>query len=858
MMRWVIKYAVKSMKQNWLRNMLIALGAALGVMLATMLLLGNQSVEQSVKEQVVSRYGDYNLQFGYIKNDMYLNNESLKGIDGLENAEKISKVLIPYPFPNYKELSGKPSYWGVEQDSPEMHSYKILEGRYPKEGAEVALTKGYTDRENIRVGDSIKLPFPQHGEKTVKVVGILNPPLMAAMGHGAYFPIHWLQKELNLPNQFNLVQVKTPDVNVKRAIALDVNKKIENIKVDQRTYVDKAFERLNVMKPLIFSLGGIALFVVALLIMGSFFLSVRSRFKQWALLRALGSNPNQIILVVLLEALCIGAIGSLAGVILGAGTQTIAASFINKWVNIEGAGKASFSISGEILLITFLLGIVMSVIGAIIPAFMVRKIPPVQALRPGLPSNEKKEKRWIAFSLSILIIGTVIGLTGNILEQYIGFNPSAIGALLFAVGLLFSIPLFIRVIAPVIVKPFQMILRIETTISSRNVIRYRNKAAVSVAILAFGFMLALVGTMYVNSMYEGMKKGLQKHLPADLVIRIPVESQGIETLPFSWMEKVRKIDGVEASFGNATDFTAKLVNYDFKKANQEWYEFAKKNNFNYDSIEVVGNDIVSYEKVTKAKVIAGEKLNKPLQEGEGVVTKETAKNLGLQLQDTIEVQGKGKEKQTIKVVSIIEQGLRLRSSDVFVNEQWARDKFHVQGYEAIQVMTNSNQSFEAIKKQVKEITKNKENVEVINSYDLLKEQEQLLSQMMMLIRLLVVIIFIISGIGLMNAIVASLHERRAEISMIRAVGAIPKQMSRIVLLEGTLLGAIAGCIGIFGGILFSYIVLSSLELTVIIIPYNQVFILALASVVLGAGAALIASLQLRKFKLSDTLKELSA
>ncbi|MEW9574902.1 FtsX-like permease family protein [Bacillus toyonensis] len=857
-MRWVIKYAVKSMKQNWLRNMLIALGAALGVMLATMLLLGNQSVEQSVKEQVVSRYGDYNLQFGYIKNDMYLNNESLKGIDGLENAEKISKALIPYPFPHYKELSGKPSYWGVEQDSPEMHSYKILEGRYPKEGAEVALTKGYTDRENIRVGDTIKLPFPQHGEKTVKVVGILNPPLMASMGHSAYFPIHWLQKELNLPNQFNLVQVKVQDVNVKKAIAFDVHKKIENIKVDQRTYVDKAFERLNVMKPLIFSLGGIALFVVALLIMGSFFLSVRSRFKQWALLRALGSNPNQIILVVLLEALCIGAIGSLAGVILGAGTQTIAASFINKWVNIEGAGKESFSISGEILLITFLLGIVMSIIGAIIPAFMVRKIPPVQALRPGLPSNEKKEKRWSAFSGSILIIGTVIGLTGNVLERYIGFNPSAIGALLFAVGLLFAIPLFIRMIAPVIAKPLQMILRIETTISSRNVIRYRHKAAVSVAILAFGFMLALVGTMYINSIYEGMKDGLQKHLPADLVIRIPIESQSTEVLPFSWMEKVKKVDGVEESVANVTDFTAKLINYDFKKVDQEWYENVRKDDFEYDVIEVVGNDIVAYQKITKAKVITGQDLNKPLQDGEGVVTKRTAKTLGIQLHDTIEVQGKGKEKQTIKVVSIIEQGLRGRGLDIFVNEQWVRDKFYVQGYEAIQVMTNSNQSFEEIKKQVKQITNNKENVEVINSHELLKEQEQLLSQMMMLIRLLVVIVFIISGIGLMNAIVSSLHERRAEISMIRAVGAIPKQMRRIVLLEGTLLGAIAGCIGIFGGILFSYIVLSSLDLTVIIIPYNQVCILAFASVVLGAGAAMIASLQLRKFKLSDTLKELSA
>lgn len=82
------------------------------------------------------------------------------------------------------------------------------------------------------------------------------------------------------------------------------------------------------------------------------------------------------------------------------------------------------------------------------------------------------------------------------------------------------------------------------------------------------------------------------------------------------MEKVKKIDGVEASVGNATDFTAKLVNYDFKKANQEWYEFRKKNNLNSDSMEVVGNDIVAYQKVTKAKVISGQSLSKPLQDGE--------------------------------------------------------------------------------------------------------------------------------------------------------------------------------------------------------------------------------------------------
>ncbi|MGG3521112.1 FtsX-like permease family protein [Bacillus pseudomycoides] len=857
-MSWIIKYAAKSIRQNWLRNMLIALGAALGVMLATMLLLGNQSVEQSVKEQVVSRYGDYDLQLGYIKNDVYLKDKKLKELNGLESAEKISKVLIPYPLPNYKELSGKPSYWGVEQDSPDMRSYKITEGRYPKEGAEVALTKGYTDRENIKVGDMIRLPFPPHGEKNVRVVGILNPPLMAAMGHSAYFPIAWMQKELNLQGQFNLVQVKTSDANIKRMIASDANEKLENIKIDQRTYVDKALERLNVMKPLVFSLGGIALFVVALLIMGSFFLSVRSRFKQWALLRAIGSNPNQVIFVVLLEALCIGTIGSLVGVVLGASTHQLAASFINKWVNVESTGQESFSISFEILFITFLLGIIMSVIGAAIPAFMVRKIPPVQALRPGLPSNQKKERKWSIFSLIVLMAGIVIGLSGTVVEKYIGFNLSAIGAILFAIGLLFTIPLLIRVITSVIAKPFQTIFRIETTISSRNVIRYRKKAAVSVAILAFGFMLSLVGTMYVNAMYEGMKQGLQKNLPADLVIRVPMESQGIENIPFNWLGKIQDVEGVKEIVGAASDSTSKLVNYDFKEANQEWYEFMKKNKYNYDAMEVVGTDITAFQKVTKMKVISGQNLSTPLKDGEGVITKETAKNLGIKLHDTIEVQGKGKQKQSIKVVSIIEKNLRMQSTYVFVNEQWARNMFHVKGYESIQIMTDSKVPFETIKKKVTKITNGKDNIEVINSTDLLKEQEQLLSQMVMLIRLLVVIIFVISGIGLMNAIVASLHERRAEISMIRAVGAIPGQMRRIVWLEGTLLGAIAGCIGIGGGVIFSYIVLTSLELTVIKIPYNQVLLLAAASVILGTSAAMIASSQLRKFKLSDTLKELSA
>lgn len=116
----------------------------------------------------------------------------------------------------------------------------------------------------------------------------------------------------------------------------------------------------------------------------------------------------------------------------------------------------------------------------------------------------------------------------------------------------------------------------------------------------------------------------------------------------------------------------------------------------------------------------------------------------------------------------------------------------------------------------------------------------------LLIQLLVVIIFMISGIGLMNTIIASIYERRAEISMIRAVGAIPGQMKKIIWLEGTFLGLITSIVAVSGGIIFSYIVLSALDLKVVDIPYLQVLSLVIISILLGTCAGLIAAYQLIK------------
>ncbi|PHE31690.1 permease, partial [Bacillus pseudomycoides] len=86
----------------------------------------------------------------------------------------------------------------------------------------------------------------------------------------------------------------------------------------------------------------------------------------------------------------------------------------------------------------------------------------------------------------------------------------------------------------------------------------------------------------------------------------------------------------------------------------------------------------------------------------------------------------------------------------------------------------------------------------------------------------------------------------------------PGQMKKIIWLEGTFLGVIASIIAAFGGIIFSYIVLPSLDLKIVDIPYLQILSLVIVSILLGTCAGLIAAYQIRKFKLHDTLKELSS
>lgn len=92
---------------------------------------------------------------------------------------------------------------------------------------------------------------------------------------------------------------------------------------------------------------------------------------------------------------------------------------------------------------------------------------------------------------------------------------------------------------------------------------------------------------------------------------------------------------------------------------------------------------------------------------------------------------------------------------------------------------------------------------------------------------------LVGGIGIMNIMLVNIAERTKEIGLRQAVGATRAQILRQFLVESATLTIIGGAIGIFGGVLFSYLVALGASAA----GFDWDFIVTLPSIFLGLGVS---------------------
>ena len=197
----------------------------------------------------------------------------------------------------------------------------------------------------------------------------------------------------------------------------------------------------------------VSLFVGAFIIFNTFAIIVAQRTRELALFRALGASGRQVMTSVVIEAVVIGLVSSALGVLFGIGIAILLKGALNA-VGFEIPASGTVLLT-RTFIVSIVVGTVVTVIAALVPARRAARVAPIEALREAQDRPRRSLRFRIVSGVVVLALGVaplLYGLFGRPADalQFVG-----IGVALTFIGVAMLTPLIARPVAAGIGLPIR-------------------------------------------------------------------------------------------------------------------------------------------------------------------------------------------------------------------------------------------------------------------------------------------------------------------------------------------------------------------------------------------------------------------
>jgi putative ABC transport system permease protein len=261
--------------------------------------------------------------------------------------------------------------------------------------------------------------------------------------------------------------------------------------------------------------AGIALLVATFSIYNTFSIIVAQRTRTAALLRAIGASRRQVLVSVVIEALVVGVVASLAGVAGG-----IAVAGLLKGL-FDAAGFAlpagGIVVTGGAVIVSVVVGLVVTLLAGIIPAIKTSRVPPLAALRDvAVERTSPSAPRVVA---GAILAGVGIALTAaTALSNDPSLGTVGLGAVITLLGTVVLGPVVARPVAGLLGAPLARLRGLTGTLARQNAIRNPRRTAATASALMVGVGIVTLFTVFAASLKESTADTIDRSFAGDLVI----------------------------------------------------------------------------------------------------------------------------------------------------------------------------------------------------------------------------------------------------------------------------------------------------------------------------------------------------
>jgi putative ABC transport system permease protein len=315
--------SLRSIRLNFLRSSLASIGIVIGVLsIATMGLLG-ANMEMVIRGQVDSNTSELlitpDMPTGSYGMPSYITDSDLKKIQHAAGENSAIPLHISEAWLEIKGKRVKGTVYGAQiKDIPAI--VKVSRGHVIIGETEVLAGQNFGDNLKISPGTNVKLVRgdPSLDADAVRVSGILqkqgfslimNADNALIFGESAYV------KRFGGDGQYSAVVVNIKDAKtldrVKSNIDKTMNHAVKRVRiVDPRTLIETLNKIVSLVTAFIVSVGGISLVVAAISIFNVMMISVNERVQEIGILRSIGTQSGEVLILFLFESLIIGSIGT--------------------------------------------------------------------------------------------------------------------------------------------------------------------------------------------------------------------------------------------------------------------------------------------------------------------------------------------------------------------------------------------------------------------------------------------------------------------------------------------------------------------------------------------------------------------